>query len=433
MSKPSALVVTGQLLQDISVLEERSFWKFVFRHPEYLSLTTDHDFTKIIAEFKLFTQNEFWKYVADHVWAAKAIDLFDQTRVAVLWGSLIELLPGNYREPVTRPEALMLAINLYRFMRTAEEISGKKVVSIEEGTLTAQVKEFLPPTKGWARFQKLPKQSRLRNLVREAYVLRYLGQVKLVAGRMSLKFPKNVDADDLYAEGLVGLLEAIDGFDPARGIKFETFSVYRIRGAILDSLRSSDWVPRSVRTGSRQKNLALMKLQHKLGREPFLEELSEETGLSAETILELYENENTGNIKSIFEQLFDPSEDKPYELIDNIESHAFLNPEEACAREDMYEFLRVGIKEYLTLQEYTVIYLYYWEDKVLREIGRILKISESRTSQIHTKALGVLRTACNDRFGIPIIISNGNGGHRIATKQNLPCYRYRVRRLAFSS
>ena len=424
MHKPSALVVTGQLLQDISVLEERSFWKFAFQHPEYLSLTTDHDFAKTISEFRLFTQNEFWKYVVDHVWAAKAIALFDQTKIGVVWVNLIEVLPGNYRESVNRPEALVLALNLYRFVRTAEEISGKKVIAIEEGILAAQVEEFLPPTKSWARFQKLPKQSKLRNLVREVYASRYYGQVRAVAGRMSLKFPKNVDADDLYAEGLVGLLEAIDGFDPARGIKFETFSFHRIRGAILDSIRATDWVPRSVRHGSRQKNVAAMRLQHKLGREPFLEELSEETGLSTERILELYENEVTGNIRSIFEQLFDPSENKPYELIDNIESHAFLNPEEEVAREEMYEFLRGGIKEYLTLQEYTVIYLYYWEGKVLREIGRTMKISESRVSQVHTKALGILRTACNDRFGIPIIVSNGNGGYRVAAKQNLPCYRY---------
>ncbi|HZJ29639.1 MAG TPA: FliA/WhiG family RNA polymerase sigma factor [Solirubrobacterales bacterium] len=228
---------------------------------------------------------------------------------------------------------------------------------------------------------------------RERLVVAYSPMVKFVAGRLGSGLPSHVEEADLISYGLVGLIGAIERFEPARGIKFETFAVTRIRGSIIDELRSLDWVPRSVRARAREIEEAQWKLEHELHRAPSEAELAQRLGVS--------ENELQGSLLEIanssvyaLDELWaisDSSGDQ-VSLLDTISDPGAEDPQEAIAGSEVRERLTDSITS-LPEREQLVIALYYHEGLTLREVGEVLGVTESRVSQIHTKAVMRLRSS----------------------------------------
>ena len=221
--------------------------------------------------------------------------------------------------------------------------------------------------------------------VRDRIILTYAPLVKFVAGRVGSGLPSHVDDEDLISYGLLGLIRAIERFDPGREVKFETYAIPRIRGAIIDELRAMDWVPRSVRGRARDIERAITELEARLGRAPTDEEIAERLGLSEEEL-----NDSLGEISRTsvvaLDELWSVSGGDQVALIDTIEDTQGPNPQSALAETE----LREGIGEALARlpeREKLVVTLYYYEELTLREIGEVLGVTESRVSQLHTKAI----------------------------------------------
>src|SRR4051812_34010770 len=222
---------------------------------------------------------------------------------------------------------------------------------------------------------------------RERLVVAYSPLVKYVSGRMASGLPAHVEESDLISYGLIGLISAIERFDLDREIKFETYAITRIKGAIIDELRSLDWVPRSVRAKAREIERANAKLENRLQRAPTDEEMSEELGITVEefqdsllqisnsTVVALDElwtvSDSSGDQVSLLDTLQDPDAPDPSQVLDATEVKDRLA--DAIAR--------------LPEREKLVIALYYYENLTLREIGEVLGVTESRISQLHTKAV----------------------------------------------
>lgn len=222
---------------------------------------------------------------------------------------------------------------------------------------------------------------------REALILEYASLVKYVAGRVAIGLPPNVDYDDLVSYGIFGLMDAIDKFDPSRGIKFETYAIARIRGAILDGLRSNDWVPRSVRQKAKELERVCLELEHRLGRYATDQELSEALHISIEEFHQLLSEVSCTTLGSLDEiWMTRNSEEENVRVLDLVENEGSMDPEIQIEVAELKEALTKAI-DALSERERMVITLYYYEGLTLKEIGEILNISESRVSQIHTKAI----------------------------------------------
>lgn len=226
---------------------------------------------------------------------------------------------------------------------------------------------------------------------REALILAYVPLVKYVAGRVSVGLPSNVDFDDLVSYGVFGLVDAVEKFDPGRGVKFETYAVARIRGAVIDGLRSIDWVPRSVRQKSKELEQTIGALEAKLGRPASDQEIAEALNITVDEYHELLSEVKGVSLASLDEVWSgDPEEEGkiPFgQMIENTRS------EDPTARVEDVEVKRVLAEaiDHLPERERLVVALYYYEGLTLKEIGEVLNVSESRISQIHTKAILRLR------------------------------------------
>lgn len=218
--------------------------------------------------------------------------------------------------------------------------------------------------------------------VREKLIIEYAGLVKLVAGRLSMYLGYNVEYDDLVGYGIFGLIDAIDKYDYTKGYKFETYASLRIRGAILDQIRKMDWIPRSIRQKQRKLENAFRSLEAKYGRDVNDEEIARELDISVEE-LENWQNETKiTNVISLDEFL----EQVPESNNEQYLTATFDQPERIVEKEELRKILIEALNT-LTEKEKQVITLYYYEDLTLKEISRILEVSESRISQLHTKAL----------------------------------------------
>jgi RNA polymerase sigma factor for flagellar operon FliA len=226
---------------------------------------------------------------------------------------------------------------------------------------------------------------------RERLVVAYAPLVKYVAGRMSSGLPAHVEEADLISYGLIGLINAIERFDLAREIKFETYAIPRIRGAIIDELRSLDWVPRSVRARAREIERANTKLEHKLQRAPTDEEMSSELGITVEEFHESLVQISNSTIAALDElwSVSDSSGDS-VSLLDTLQDPHAPNPELVVDATELKDRVADAIAR-LPEREKLVIALYYYENLTLREIGEVLGVTESRISQLHTKAVLRLR------------------------------------------
>jgi RNA polymerase sigma factor for flagellar operon FliA len=227
---------------------------------------------------------------------------------------------------------------------------------------------------------------------RERLVVAYSPLVKYVAGRMSSGLPAHVEEADLISYGLIGLINAIERFDLAREIKFETYAIPRIRGAIIDELRALDWVPRSVRARAREIERANAKLEAKLQRAPSDEEMSAELGISMEDFQESLIQISNSTIAALDElwSVSDSSGDQ-VSLLDTLHDPEAPDPEKVLDATELKDRVADAIAR-LPEREKLVIALYYYENLTLREIGEVLGVTESRISQLHTKAVLRLRS-----------------------------------------
>jgi RNA polymerase sigma factor for flagellar operon FliA len=231
---------------------------------------------------------------------------------------------------------------------------------------------------------------------RERLVVAYSPLVKFVAGRLGAGLPSHVEDADLISYGLMGLIGSIERFEPERGIKFETFAMTRIRGAIIDELRSLDWVPRSVRARAREIEAAQAKLEHELQRAPSEEELAAKLGIDEEELRSSLLDIANSSVYALDElwTISDSSGDS-VSLLDTISDPRADDPQESLASSEVKDRLTDGISS-LPEREQLVIALYYYQNLTLREIGEVLGVTESRVSQLHTKAVMRLKSALQE-------------------------------------
>ncbi len=227
---------------------------------------------------------------------------------------------------------------------------------------------------------------------KEALILEYLPLVKRVAGRLAVGLPSHVEEEDLAACGVIGLLEALERYNPAREAGFKTFATWRIRGAMLDELRKITWMPRSMYQRLRQLQVVKQKMSHTLGREPSRSELAGELGWTLAEVEQVYAQINRCALLSLEDLLFaaPASSTESGEAFPSGAQGPFARPEENLETEERRELLRKAIEE-LKERERLVLALYYKEELTLREIGQILKVSTARISQIHARAILNLR------------------------------------------
>jgi RNA polymerase sigma factor for flagellar operon FliA len=211
--------------------------------------------------------------------------------------------------------------------------------------------------------------------------------VKYVAGRMASGLPAHVEEADLISYGLLGLISAIERFDPGREIKFETFAVTRIKGSIIDELRSLDWVPRSVRAKAREIEKANAQLENELQRAPSDQEMAEKLEVTVEEFQETLTRISNSSVVALDElwTVSDASGDQ-VSLLDTIQDPQGLDPAQEMDATEMKDHLADAIAR-LPEREKLVVALYYYENLTLREIGEVLGVTESRVSQLHTKAV----------------------------------------------
>ena len=229
----------------------------------------------------------------------------------------------------------------------------------------------------WEKYTKNPTQE-----MREQIIIEYAPLVKIVAGRLSMYLGGNVEYEDLVSYGVFGLIDAIDKFDTNKDVKFETYESLRIRGSILDQIRKMDWIPRTVRQRQRKIDEAIKSLEARTGKTPTDEMLAEELGVSGEELLSWQSQLKVTNVVSLNE--FVESGNEP--VMDAKGNFRFAQPEEVIAETELKRMLKDAM-QLLTEKEQKVILLYYYEDLTLKEISRVLEVSESRISQLHTKAL----------------------------------------------
>jgi RNA polymerase sigma factor for flagellar operon FliA len=236
--------------------------------------------------------------------------------------------------------------------------------------------------------------------IRELFIKQYSPLVKYVAGKVAVGMPSNVEFDDLVGFGVFGLLDAIDKFDPAKNVKFKTYAVTRIRGSIFDELRSMDWVPRSVRQKSREIEDVIVRLESKLGRTANDTEIAASLGVSETEYQQTMFKISGTSIMSLNDVWYSGDDSERISIGDSIESPSSMNPDVIIEREEIKRVIVEAINE-LPEKEKMVLVLYYYEDLTLKEIGQVLNVTESRVSQLHTKANLRLRAKLtNIRKGI---------------------------------
>jgi len=234
---------------------------------------------------------------------------------------------------------------------------------------------------------------------REQLILHYSPLVKYVAGRVSSGLPPSVEFGDLVSYGVFGLLDAIDKYDPGRGIKFETYAIARIKGAIIDELRADDWVPRSVRFKAREIERAYIALESELRRIPTDEEVAEKLGVTLDEYLNLLGKMSLISLVAL-DELWTVSGDRPdkISLADTVEDVKVKDPSKTFEIEEMKDMIAAAIN-HLPERERIVVSLYYFEGLTMREIGEVLSVTESRVCQMHTKAILRLRARLGASLG----------------------------------
>ncbi|MCA8957149.1 MAG: FliA/WhiG family RNA polymerase sigma factor [Planctomycetes bacterium] len=238
----------------------------------------------------------------------------------------------------------------------------------------------------WVTFKRTNDQN-LRNILIELH----MPLVRMIAERLLQTLPKSIDLDDLTSAGTFGLMDAIHGFDLTRGIKFKTYCTTRIRGSILDELRSQDWVPRLVRLKAHRLEKAIRELEGKLGRDPNQFELAKAMDMSID---DLQATRNEANAKAIFslsEKWDDSDDDSEMEKAEILADKKCPDPVQTIHQRDVLELITAN----LTKKERLIVIMYYYEGLTMREIGEIMELTESRVCQIHSNVMSRLKAQLN--------------------------------------
>jgi len=236
--------------------------------------------------------------------------------------------------------------------------------------------------KVWTKYKR-ERNEQLRNLLIEAY----LPLVKYTAERISAKLPGSVEADDLASAGIFGLMDAIERYDLTREIKFETYCASRIRGAMLDELRSLDWVPRMIRNRSHKVDAASHRLRSNFGRNPTDLEVAGEMKCSVKEVEEVHQAQAISNMVSLNRKIGDSDGQKDIRRIEMLEDKRGVDPVRNMHRKELKDILMKGLSE----KERLIIILYYYEELTMKEIGAALDLSESRVCQIHSSVIKRLK------------------------------------------
>ncbi|MFV2067292.1 MAG: FliA/WhiG family RNA polymerase sigma factor [Pirellulales bacterium] len=241
----------------------------------------------------------------------------------------------------------------------------------------------------WREFKQDISNQQLRNRLVE----RYLPLVKYNGERIWARLPEGVELDDLISAGVFGLMDAIDAFDLSRGVKFETYCVPRIRGAMLDELRTMDWVPRLVRSKASKLNEALKTLEAKLGRTPTEIELADHMGLTVPELEKMIVDANAVNLISLNKKWYETDSYKDVREIDILEDKKGEDPTRRIQKTDLMRLVTKGLNR----NERLIIILYYYEELTMKEIGATLDLSESRVSQMHSAIVQRLQSQLGRR------------------------------------
>ena len=241
----------------------------------------------------------------------------------------------------------------------------------------------------WQTFKADMSDRQLRNRLVE----NYLPLVKYNGERIWARLPEGVELDDLISAGVFGLMDAIDAFDLARGVKFETYCVPRIRGAMLDELRSMDWVPRLVRSKASKLNEALKTMEAKLGRHPSEIELSDHMGLTVPELEKMIVDANAVGLISLNKKWYETDSYKDVREIDILEDKKGEDPTKRIQKADLMRLVTKGLNR----NERLIIILYYYEELTMKEIGSTLDLSESRVSQMHSAIVQRLQSQLGRR------------------------------------
>lgn len=234
--------------------------------------------------------------------------------------------------------------------------------------------------------------------MREKLIIEYAPLVKLVAGRLSMYLGYTVEYDDLCSYGIFGLIDAIDKFDVFKDVKFETYASLRIRGTILDQIRKMDWIPRTIRQKQKQMENAMREIEAEKGRGATDEEIAEKLGISGDEYQDWQGQMKVTNLVSLNEYLEAGGPEVANDSAGGSSSY-FDMPEQALEKEELKEVLKEALED-LTEKEQKVILLYYYEELTLKEISRVLDVSESRVSQLHTRALQKMKGKMGSYMGL---------------------------------
>jgi len=233
----------------------------------------------------------------------------------------------------------------------------------------------------WILYKKT-KDIKLRDFLIE----KYAPLVKYVAGKVAMGKPGNIEYDDLVGFGVFGLMDAIEKFDLQKNVKFKTYAVTRIRGSIYDELRSIDWVPRSVRTKAKEVEQAIVKIEGTTGKIATDQEIADELNLDIREFYSTLTKISSTSVMSLSDPWFTGDDNDKISILDTIESPSKMNPDITVERDSVKQLIVNAINE-LPDKEKKVLVLYYYEDLTLKEIGEVLAVTESRVSQLHTKAI----------------------------------------------
>lgn len=322
-------------------------------------------------------------------------------------GGVVSLEPVNERRSgasrasATKTAAMAVAAPIGR------RIAGRPVAPASERPAATLAPE--PPTRStsdretndlWRQFGRVareapsPKQEAKRRELRNQLIERFYEIVKFTAERMRVKLPAEVDVDDLMSAGLFGLMDAIDAFDLERGVKFETYCAQRVRGAIVDELRSMDWVPRLVRSRTAKVERVRRQIEMKTGQRPTESEVAEQFQVSPDEFSKLNKDSRPVGVVSLNRKFFETDSSRDVREIDVIHDIRQQNPTEIAQRDDLRGLLTQG----LSRAERLILILYYEEEMTMKEIGATLDLSESRVSQMHSSIIQRLKARMSHRL-----------------------------------
>ena len=239
--------------------------------------------------------------------------------------------------------------------------------------------------------QQVAEEIEITTENREEVIKRYSPMIKYVANRIAMRLPPHIEVDDLISVGVLGLMDAISKYDSSRGAKFKTYAEFRVRGAILDELRAMDWVPRSIRQKASNVDKVVQTLQAKLSRSPEDEEVAKEMGISLDQFHDTLNETKSIPIFSLEDLGIAKESGEQQSLLDCLAGKADADPQTQIRLIELKEIIAKAI-DALPEKERLMVSLYYYEELTMKEIGAVLEITESRVSQIHSKAVYRLRT-----------------------------------------